>query len=289
MKLLIIYNPLAGKKSKKDQQIKNFFKTFNLEIDWHYTTKGAFTKLNPNHYDRIFACGGDGTVKEAASWIINNESKTPLAIIPSGSANILALSLGIPLDIKKALKLGFTQNIKKIDVGLINNRHHFLIAAGCGFDAKVIKNASTKSKKTWGFIAYIISLIFSFFNTKANKFFIKTNSQQQTVTAQSIFVSNFASFFNLNLNPQAKINDGYLNISILKTLNISDLGILIYRLFTGNYQKDWRYEYYTAQNVYILPFYKKTPIQIDGEVVELPYLDIKILSKALKIIATKLP
>ena len=289
MKILIVYNPLAGKKSKKDQQIKNLLKNFTFEVKWHYTTEGTFTDLNPAHFDRIFVCGGDGTIKEVASWIINNHSNTPLAIIPIGTANILALSLSIPLDIKRALKFGFTQNIQKIDVGLINNRHHFLIAAGCGFDAKVIKNTTRKLKKTWGFIAYIISMIFSFFNTKANKFFIKIDGQQKTVTAQSIFVSNFASFFNLTLNPKAKINDGYLNISILKTLNISDLGILIYRWFTRNYQKDWRYEYYTAKTLYILPFYKKTPIQIDGEVIELPYLDIKILPKALKIIATKLP
>jgi diacylglycerol kinase (ATP) len=289
MKILIIYNPLAGKKSKKDKLIKNFLKDFDFEIDWHYTTKETFTILNPEEYDRIFAAGGDGTIKEVASWIINNKSQTPLAIIPIGSANILALSLGIPLETKKALKLGFTNNIQKIDVGLVNNRHYFLIAAGCGFDAKVIKNTSRKLKKSWGFIAYFISLILNFFSSKANKFFIKTDEMQKTVTAQSIFISNFAKLFNLTLNPKAKINDGYLNLSILKTLNFRDMGILFYRWFNGSYAKDWRYEYHAVKNIYILPFYNKTPMQIDGEVVDLPYMDIKIIPQALKIIANKLP
>jgi YegS/Rv2252/BmrU family lipid kinase len=289
MKILIIYNPLAGKKSKKNRLIKKFLNNYNLEVSWHYTTEGSFTKLNPNEFDRIFAAGGDGTVKEVASWIINYNGKIPLAIIPIGSANILALSLGVPLDIKKALKFGFSAKTQKIDVGLVNHRYYFLIATGIGFDAKVIKNTSRKMKKTWGWIAYVFSLIFSFFSPKANKFFVKINDQQKTVTAQSIFISNFASFFNLTLNPNAKINDGYLNISILNTLNIRDLGILIHRFFYKKYPKDWRYEYYAAKEIYVLPFYKKTPIQIDGEIVELTHLDVKILPQALKIIAQKLP
>ena len=50
MKILIVYNPLAGKKSKKDKQMKNYLKKFDFEVKWHYTTKGTFTNLNPDHY-----------------------------------------------------------------------------------------------------------------------------------------------------------------------------------------------------------------------------------------------
>ncbi|MFC1598844.1 diacylglycerol/lipid kinase family protein [Patescibacteria group bacterium] len=289
MKILIIYNPFSGKKSHKDKQIKNWLKKLNFEADWHYTTQGSFDNLDPDHYDRIFVAGGDGTVKETASWIINKKSNTPLAIIPVGSANILALSSGIPLDTKKAINLGLTDKIQKIDVGIVNNKHYFLVAAGCGFDAKVIKNTSRKMKKTWGWLAYLVGLITSFFSSKSNKFFIKIDDQSQTVNAQSIFISNFTKFFNFNLNPKAQINDGLLNVSILNTLNIKDLTILLPRLLMRKYKKDWRYQYETAKEIYVLPFNNKTPIQIDGEVVDLPYLDIKILPQVLKIIANKLP
>jgi diacylglycerol kinase (ATP) len=288
MKILIIYNPLAGKKNKKDKQIKNLLKNFNVQATWHYTTEGSFTHLNPNDYQRIFAAGGDGTIKEVASWLVDGHYHTPLAILPVGSANVLAMTLGVPLDIKNALKLGLTDKIYKIDVGLINYHHYFLIAAGCGFDAKVIKNASHKLKRMWGFLAYVVSLIFSFFNTKANKFFIKIDEHAKTVTAQNIFISNFAQFFNLNLNPEAQINDGTLNVSILKSLHINDLRILIPRFLKGKHEKDWRYEYYTAKEIYVLPFVKRTPIQIDGEVVDLPYLNVTILPQALNIIANKM-
>jgi len=290
MKILIIYNPLAGKKNKKDKLIKNFLaKKEEIEIKWHYTTEGPFTNLNPNDFDRIFAAGGDGTIREVASWILDNKSFTPLAILPIGSANILAISLGIPMEIKKALQLGFTAKTEKIDVGVVNNRHYFLIAAGCGFDAHVIKKTPRKAKQTWGSIAYIASLVINFFNSKAKKFFIKIDGQQKTATAQSVFISNFASFLNLTINPKAKINDGFLNVSILKTLNIKDVGVLFYRLLKGTYKRDYRYEYYNAKAVYVLPFYRKTPMQIDGEIVDLPYMDIKILPQILNIIANKLP
>ena len=289
MPILAIYNPQAGKKTQKDKQLLNLLKKQKIDFIWHDLAVGTFTKYNPNDFDRIFVCGGDGTVKEIASWLLLKKSPTPLAILPIGSANVLASALGVPFNFNKAIKLGLSNKIEKIDVGVINNRHYFLIATGCGFDAKVIKNTPRKSKKAWGLMAYAVSLVLNFFSTKANKFFIKIDDQSKTATAQSVFVSNFSKFFNISISPSSKINDGFLNVSILNTLNIRDLGILLYRFINGNYQKDWRYEFYKAKQVYILPFNRKTPMQIDGETVELNYLDIKILPQALKIIANKLP
>lgn len=289
MKLLIIYNPLAGKKKPKDRQIRSACKQLNLDYQWHDLSTGSFSNFDPNSFDRVYVAGGDGTIKEVAAWIIAAKSPTPIAIIPTGSANILAGSLAIPADYEKALKLGLTNKIQKIDAGLINNREYFLIAAGCGFDAKVIKNTSRKLKKVWGFLAYIFSIIYHFFSSEASKYFIKIDNESYTVTAQNIFISNYAKFFNLNLNPASKINDGYLSLSILKTLNIRDLGVIIYRLLKGYYLKDWRYEYYKAKNIYVLPFSPKIPKHIDGDSIELSYMDVKILPGALNIIANRLP
>jgi len=289
MKILIIYNPLAGKKKPKDRQIRAICEAINLDYVWHDLSTGAFTAYNPNDFQRIFVAGGDGTVKEVAAWLIAQKCLTPIALIPIGSANILAAALAVPPDFSKAIKLGLTEQIYKIDAGLINNREYFLIAAGCGFDAKVIKNTPRKLKKAWGWLAYVFSLIYSFFSTQANKYFIKIDDKSYTVTAQSIFISNFAKFFNLNLNPISKINDGYLSINILKTLNIRELSVVAYRLLKGYYLKDWRYEFYQAKQIYVLPFNRKVPKQIDGDSIELAYFDIKILPQALNIIANKLP
>lgn len=289
MKILFIYNPLAGKKGTKDRQIRSICKKINLDYQWHDLSTGSFAIYNPNNFERIFVAGGDGTIKEVASWIIEHKSQTPIAIIPIGSANILASSLAVPPDFEKAIKLGITDNIYKIDAGLINNREYFLIAAGCGFDAKVIKTTSRKLKKVWGFLAYIFSIIYHFFSAKASKYFIKIDDESYTVTAQSIFISNYAKFFNLNLNPTSKIDDGYLSLSILKTLNIRELGVVVYRLLKGSYLKDWRYEFYKAKRIYVLPFNRKVPKQIDGDSFELPYLDVQILPQTLNIIANKLP
>jgi YegS/Rv2252/BmrU family lipid kinase len=289
MKILIIYNPLAGTKKSKDRIIRSICKSMGLDYVWHDLSTGSFTIYNPVDFQRIFVAGGDGTIKEVAAWIISQNCTTPIALIPIGSANILAASLAVPTDYTKALKLGLTEKVHKIDAGLINNREYFLIAAGCGFDAKVIKNTPRKLKKVWGWLAYLFVIIYSFFSNQANKYFIKIDNESYTVTAQSIFISNYAKFFNLNLNPTSKINDGYLSISILKTLNIRDLGIIAYRLLKGYYLKDWRYEFYKAKQIYVLPFNRKVPKQIDGDYTELSYLDVKILPQALNIIANKLP
>jgi len=289
MKILIIYNPFAGKKKNKNRQIQNLCQKTGVDYLWLDLSAGGFSNFKPGNFSRIFAAGGDGTVRETASWLISQKSSVPLAIIPLGSANILASSLGIPLSPEKALKFGLTGEAKKIDAGLINNKEYFLIAASCGFDASVIKNTPRKMKKAWGFTAYIFSLVYSFFSTKANKFFLKIDEKPHTFTAQSVFISNYAKFFKLKLNPDSKINDGFLSVSILKTLNIQDLGIVIYKLLMGDYQKDWRYEIFKAKSVYVFPFNRKAPKQADGDILELPYMDIKIIPEALNIIANKLP
>ena len=66
-------------------------------------------------------------------------------------------------------------------------------------------------------------------------------------------------------------------------------GIIVYRLVKGYYLKDWRYEFYKAKQIYVLPLNRKVPKQIDGDSIELSYLDVKILPQVLNIIANKLP
>ena len=113
------------------------------------------------------------------------------------------------------------------------------------------------------------------------------NDTTKIYKAQSIFVSNFFKLFKFINNPEAKMNDGYLNVSILQSFSLKDLGIVFLKLASGNYAKDWRYEFHKTKQIYIHPIRSKTPQQIDGELANFPYLDIEIVPKALRIIAPK--
>ena len=144
-KIAIIVNPISGGKKNKPglaDYVQDHLVDYYEECVIKYTTKrGDATKyandLVHQNFDLVIAIGGDGTINETATGLVN--SKTALAVLPTGSGNGLARSLQIPLDIKSACKLIHTGKITLIDVGLVNHRNFFLVM-GVGFDAVVGKS-----------------------------------------------------------------------------------------------------------------------------------------------------
>jgi diacylglycerol kinase (ATP) len=92
----------------------------------------------------IFAWGGDGMVQRCVDTLAG--SKTQLAIIPAGTANLFATNLGIPRDIEEAVAIGLRGERRKLDVGRINGER-FAVMAGVGFDAAMIRRADESGLK----------------------------------------------------------------------------------------------------------------------------------------------
>ncbi len=286
VRYLIIYNEQSGQALQHHKKmIKHFFEKHDIACIFHNTRPdGSFLDINPSSYERIIVAGGDGTLKEVANWIIKSNSTTPLAIIPRGSGNIVAQSLGIPLNTHKALKVAVAGVASPIDAGLVNRREYFLLAAGMGFDANIIRNTSKKLKRIFGVIAYGEGIAKSFLNIKVNKVFIKSAEIEGVFKAQSIFISNVKNFFNFVVSPDAKINDGFLNVAVFKPLNAIDAFKTLFNILIGQHSKEHRYINFQTTSVYVLPLSKRVPKQIDGELVELPYFDIQVVPHAISIV-----
>lgn len=289
MPYLVIYNEQAGISfANQLQSIEAYFRSHQLSVHIHsIASDGSFSNLSPDDYQRIICVGGDGTVKEVANWIIKANSKTPLAIIPKGTANIVAHALDIPSDIENSIDLAINGSSQAIDVGLVNDREYFLLAAGVGMDAMVIRNTSRPLKKIFGMLAYALSIIQSFLKLRSNKIFIKCEEFEGSVQAQSVVVTKVDTFLKIKLHPEARLNNGLVVVSIFKPLSIFDIITILRKVLRGDYSKDWRFQSFQTKQIYILPFRKRTPIQIDGEFTLLPYLDIRVVPQALNIVTNK--
>ena len=101
--------------------------------------------------DVIFAWGGDGTVQRCIDALAGTDAL--LAILPAGTANLLATNLSIPIDLGEAVKVGLHGLQRELDTGTINGEH-FAVMAGTGFDAFMIKEAGKKMKDRFGRLAY---------------------------------------------------------------------------------------------------------------------------------------
>ena len=102
----------------------------------------------------IFLWGGDGTIQRCVDALADKDAT--LAILPAGTANLLAINLGIPLDLAGALRVGLHGVGRKIDTGSFNGEH-FAVMAGTGFDAFMIKGTGKKLKERIGRLAYFYS------------------------------------------------------------------------------------------------------------------------------------
>lgn len=103
----------------------------------------------------VFAWGGDGMVRRCAEVLAG--TAVSLAIVPAGTANLLASNLGIPKDIAGAVEIGLRGRRRRLDVGRLNGER-FVVMAGAGFDAAMIRDAGNgKLKERFGRLAYVWS------------------------------------------------------------------------------------------------------------------------------------
>ena len=100
----------------------------------------------------VFVWGGDGTVQRCIDAL--DGADVPIAIVPAGTANLLASNLDIPKDIEQAVSIGLHGAHRKLDVGRINGER-FAVMAGAGFDALMIREADAGLKDRIGRVAYV--------------------------------------------------------------------------------------------------------------------------------------
>jgi YegS/Rv2252/BmrU family lipid kinase len=100
----------------------------------------------------LLVWGGDGTVQRAADTLAGSE--TPLAVLPAGTANLLATNLGIPQDIEQAVAIALEGERHRLDLGRLDGEH-FAVMAGAGFDAAMIEQADGTLKDRLGRLAYV--------------------------------------------------------------------------------------------------------------------------------------
>ena len=211
---LVIYNPVSGSKKWKDVplMIRQTLKKHNFEHTWFETQpvkRQDFGILKSRKFDRIIVVGGDGTVAEVASWMVQGKCKTPLVILAQGSANVLAHSLGIPfLNLKKALEEGLTKPGKPLDAMLVNRKHVALIAVGRGYDTYLMKKTLRAEKRKWGALAYLWSFLKTFLFYRSQPYKITIDGERIYTVSKQILV--------LNITPAPEVfisgKDGLLNI-----------------------------------------------------------------------------
>ncbi|MBA3680530.1 MAG: hypothetical protein H0W73_05120 [Bacteroidetes bacterium] len=229
-KLLFIINPKAGKKLGPtllpliEQKLKGKI-AYEVAI-WQNINEFNIisNKLFSENFTDAIAVGGDGTVNMVAKTILGKN--LTLGIIPAGSGNGLARSLGLPMKTENALDKIIEGRSAIIDNGEVNGIP-FFCTSGVGFDAHIGNLFATSVKR--GLKSYIKIIRKEFFSYKAKTYKLKFNNTEIERTAFLITVGNAGQYGNdFYIAPGAKMNDGLFHVSILRPFKFYEVfGLLI--------------------------------------------------------------
>jgi diacylglycerol kinase (ATP) len=203
-----------------------------------------------NGAELIVAAGGDGTIMEAVNALVG--STIPIAIIPLGTGNLLALNLGLPLSIDGAIETAMTGEERLIDLVKVNGgQHYFAIMGGIGFDAQVMDDTDRASKQRFGRLAYIWTAIK---NLEGNMFEARIQIDDHepiTDDLKSILIANMGLIGpNFSAFPDALPDDGFIRVGLLKASSATEfIRLVATAVAEGTPEPDPAFDVYTCKSV----------------------------------------
>jgi diacylglycerol kinase (ATP) len=225
-KVLLIVNPASRRGSRARQKAEAAFKDAGVDLDVMLTEApghGAQIAARAGaNYDAVFTLGGDGTAIEVIGALAH--VGPPVGILPGGTANVVARTLGTPVHIGSAVRALLDGDEARIDLGLLGTGERFAIGMGVGLDATMIENAPGPLKRRIGFFAYVIGALKAF--AKLEKFTVRLTVDDETVElrASAVLIANFGAVMNdlISFGDGIQRDDGVLNACVYSPGNVFD-------------------------------------------------------------------
>ena len=221
-KILVIINPISGAAHRDymPEIVNRNLDSERFDVYVRFTQgPGHATEMAKkaieHQFDGVIAIGGDGTINETASALIN--SPTALGIVPCGSGNGLARHLGIPLIPERALKIINDWHTDSLDYCTVNDIP-FFCTCGVGFDATVSEKFAAAKRR--GPISYAKNAIIEYLNYRSQEYVIKTPDSDIAVKAFVIACGNASQYGNnAYIAPRASMQDGLIDVTIIRPFN----------------------------------------------------------------------
>ena len=261
-----LINPKSGK-GKKDSRaaiISDYCRKERLSYKIFYTEYPGHAKELAEKITAedqvIVAVGGDGTIHEIAAGI--KDSPGCLGLLPAGSGNGLARHLGISMDMKQALSQLTRSSPVKMDLLIVNDQLSINIA-GIGFDGYIAGAFANQTSR--GLAGYAKLITKNFFNYREFDFELEMNQTSISGKAFSIAFCNGSQYGNQTIiAPDGEINDGLIDIVVIRKPGIIQLPRLLYQVLSGKLKSGRLVTLKKTANVSVR-LKVPTDLQVDGE------------------------
>ncbi|MEZ4682661.1 MAG: diacylglycerol kinase family lipid kinase [Caldilineaceae bacterium] len=294
----VIINPAAGQNTAVLATLNSVFQPAGIPWRVSITQQAGDAKEQAraaaqDGVDVVAVYGGDGTVVEAADGLIDSE--VPLAILPGGTANVVAQELGIPQELTAAALLATGEKgiVRHVDMGRVNE-DCFLLRVGLGAEARITEGADRELKNRLGFFAYLWSAAQSLATVEMATYHLSIDGRDITVDGITCAVINSGNLglANLQIAPDIAIDDGLLDVIVIQNANLPALAEMIGSVAgltdateeqRGISQYEGALHHWKGKEIIV----RSEPVQVaqyDGEMLKTDCIHCQILPRALHVL-----
>lgn len=283
---LLVINPASRRGSHFHRPAVRAFARAGVRCDAVLTThagQGASLAASlSGRYDVIFTLGGDGTAMEVLGALAGNGGP-PLGILAGGTGNLIARTLGIPLDVRRAVPLLLEGADARVDLGLLTGARpglprRFAFAAGVGVDATMVAETSAALKRHIGVLAYMMTWTRAVLRHEPFQVRITVDGEpaiEQVATA--VMVANFGAVLNdlIRLGPGIRQDDGKLDLCVFSAGTARDAARVAWKLLRKNFEAD-PCMLYRAGRHFRIETDPPRAVQADGELLGVTPFDVTV-------------
>jgi len=211
--------------------------------------------------DVLFVWGGDGSVQRCIDAVAGTD--TAVAILPAGTANLLASNLNVPHDIEAAVKIGLHGDRRRLDTGSVNGER-FTVMAGAGFDARMIADADRGAKDRLGSAAYLVTGLKSLRGRRVRATIDVDGKRFFTGKISCVLAANVGKILGgVEAFPRARPDDGRLDLGVVTAKSPADWARTFGRVALGHPERS-PFAKVTRGKKIRIRFEEKVRFELDG-------------------------
>ena len=232
-------------------------------------------------YHHILIAGGDGTVNYVVNMLKRRDLDLPVAVLPTGTANDFANTLGVPSDIEKACRRILSGEIKRVDLGRANDEY-FVNVFSCGLFTDVSQKTPTILKNTFGKLAYYFGGLGELPNFRKMHISIESDGGNYEGPSLIFFVFNGRTAGQMRFAYLSEIDDGLLDVLIVEKVNLLQVAGVI-----GKYQKGHYADYphlirHVRCHTVRVECEQENVVNVDGEAIHTTDAKISLVPHAIR-------
>ncbi len=289
-KAFVVLNPVAGQSEPGvlDEQISKVARQNGWDCHVHHTVEDealdeVVNRAKAAGFELFVAGGGDGTVSAVAGTLAG--SGLPMAILPVGTGNVLARALEIPVEPEQALQVAFGRHeLLNVDALRTSDRL-FLLNVSAGPIAATMREVSSDEKRRLGFAAYLIKGARTLAGHNRHRFRVTVDGQEHQIVASEAMVANSPAFGspNLALDPDVRIDDGRVEVFVLRVRRLGDYVRLLWDALLARDRQSPVFERFVAMETVSIAPERSLPVQGDGDYIGQTPVELQVVPGAIRL------